>query len=203
MYWIIRAFVILIVKIFFPTKIIGKQNFINAGSIIVCNHYSGWDIPIAYTAMPYKMFVLGKKELFKFKIIGFMFKKLGALPVDRKNVSPATIKEIIKKLKAGEKLLLYPEGTRKTEKESMSADLKQGTALFALSTGVPIIPMMLDRKPKIFKKNILMIKEPIYLKNLKPNKENIEKASIILKEEMHKLKEEINNYKLTKQKKSK
>jgi len=141
------------------------------------------------------MFVIGKKELFYNKILGKMFKKLGAIPVDRENVKPSTIRIVIKKIKSGNNLLLYPEGTRNRTEEGILASLKNGATLFALLTSVPVIPMMLDKKPKIFRKNILMVGEPVCFEGYKPDKNNIEKASLILKEKMQKIKEDIEIYK--------
>ncbi len=195
MFWFFRTLVFIVVKLFFPTKVSGRENLIDKGCIIVCNHQSGWDIPIVYTSIPYKMFILGKKEVVNGKILGGLFKKLGAIPVDRENVAPSTIKEIIKKLKAGNKLVLFPEGTRRRTEDGIMSALKNGAALFSLSTGVPIIPTMIDKKPRLFRRNIFMIGKPIYFEGLKANKEDIAKASEIIKNKMEEVKQEINRLK--------
>lgn len=195
MYNIVRTLAVIMVKLFFPTKIVGRNNFIDSGCVIVCNHYSGWDIPIAYTASPYKMIILGKKELINHKIFGKFLRSLGAIPVDRQNVSPSTIKEILNKLKNGSKLMLYPEGTRNKTEQGLLNALKNGASLFALSSNIPVIPMMLDKKPKVFRRNIIMVGKPIYFEGLKPNKEGIEKASGIIREKMEEVKADIAVYK--------
>lgn len=198
MYGFLKFIAWIIVKLFFSTKVIGRENFIDKGCIIVCNHFSAWDIPVAYTSTPHRLIALGKKEVVNHKILGQLFKKLGAIPVDRENVQPSTIREVIIKLKEGGKLLLYPEGTRKKKEDGKMNKLKNGAALFALSTGVPVIPMMMDRKPKAFRKNILMVGQPIYFEGLKPDKEGIDKASQIIKNNMDGIKARIEDYKQSK-----
>lgn len=188
MYGFFRAIVSVIIKLFFPTKFIGRENLIDSGCIIVCNHYSAWDIPIAMVAIPYKMIVLGKQEVVNLKILGRLFKHLGAIPVDRNNVQPSSIKEVIKRLKGGNKLLLYPEGTRKKAAGVTLTALKNGASLFALSTKVPVIPMMLEKKPRIFRKNRIFIGKPIYFEGLKANKEDIAISSEMIKSKMEELK---------------
>ncbi len=196
MFWVIKAIVKVIIKIFFPTKVIGRENFIDKPSIVAGNHLSGWDVPIAYVSTPHRMMALAKKELIGVPVLGGLMRRLGAIPVDRKNVSPNTIKEVVRRLKAGEKLLLYPEGTRnKGEDETAMGTLKNGAAYFALSTGVPVIPILLDKRPKVFRKNILMVGKPIYFEGLKPNKEDIAKASEIIKGAMEQLRRDIDEYK--------
>ena len=196
MFRVIRAIVKLIVRIFFPTKVVGRENFIDKPSVIAGNHLSGWDVPIAYVSTPHRMMALAKKELIEIPVLGGLLRCLGAVPVDRKNVSPSTIKEVVRRLKGGEKLLLYPEGTRNRRQDEVSmSTLKNWAAFFALTTGVPVIPILLDKRPKVFRKNIFMVGRPIYFEGLKPTKEDIAKASNIIKGAMEQLRQDIEEYK--------
>ncbi|MDD4002779.1 MAG: lysophospholipid acyltransferase family protein [Clostridia bacterium] len=190
-----------IVRVFFPTKVIGKENLIDEGCIIVSNHYSGWDIPIIYKAIPYKMNILGKKEVVNLKILGKLFKKLGAIPVDRENVKPSTIREVIAVLKKGNKIVVFPEGTRKKPKGEKIGKIKHGASLFALSTNVPVIPVIFDKRPHIFRRNTLMIGKPFNIENLKLNKDNIVKASDIILDKMKEVIKELKEYKINIKKK--
>lgn len=200
MYSFLKFIVKLIVKIFFPTKVIGRDNFIDVPCIIAGNHLSGWDVPIAYVSAPYRLMALAKKELMEIKVLGRLLRSLGAIPVDRKNVSPNTIKEVVRRIKGGEKLLLYPEGTRNRNDETEMATLKNGASYFALTTGVPVIPILLDKRPRVFRRNILMVGKPIYFEGLKPNKTDITQASVMIKEAMEGLRLAIDEYKQSKAK---
>lgn len=191
----IRAFTNTAVRLFFPTKVIGRENLIKEGCILVCNHLSGWDIPIAYYAVPYKMNILGKKEVVKLRGFGTLYKKLGAIAVNRENVEPSTIREVIAVLKKGNKLLLFPEGTRKKPKGTRLYNIKSGAALFAISTGVPIIPMIIDKKPRIFRKNTLVIGKPFYVEEQKLNKENLKCATETIRRKMVELIDSLEKYK--------
>ena len=63
-------------------------------------------------------------------------------------------------LKEGDKLLMFPEGTRVHEGEDVQA--KVGAALFATRTGVPLLPVYIQRKKKRFRRNTVVIGEPYY-----------------------------------------
>lgn len=66
-------------------------------------------------------------------------KGLGAIPVDRKNVSPVTIKKTYSILKNGNVLGIFPEGTRSLNGELL--DFNKGMIKIALKTSSPIIPV--------------------------------------------------------------
>jgi 1-acyl-sn-glycerol-3-phosphate acyltransferase len=141
------------------------------------------------------MNILGKREVVNLKVLGALYKKLGAIPVNRENVEPSTIREVIAVLKKGNKLILFPEGTRKKPKGLRLGKIKNGAALFALSTGVPIIPMIIDKKPRIFRRNLLLIGKPFYLEEKRLNKENIAGATETIKRKMREVIEDLEKYK--------
>ncbi len=176
-------------KIFYPTKVIGKENIQKTKCIYACNHRSNLDSFIAVLKVKNRPNVLAKKELFKNKFIGFIFKKFKAIPVSRGEADIGAIKKVLGALKKGEQLLVFPQGTRKEDAEDMKA-LKSGTAMFALKGDCPIVPMMFLKKPRIFRRNTLVIGKPIYLeefKQEKPSKEVYEQVSGLLTQKMEEL----------------
>ena len=70
------------------------------------------------------------------------------------------VRTAMKFLKEGDKLLMFPEGTRVHEGEDVQA--KVGAALFATRTGVPLLPVYIQRKKKRFRRNTVVIGEPYY-----------------------------------------
>lgn len=194
LYYVVKIFAWIIVKLFFPTRVCGMENINEKACIAVCNHYSGWDIPVVGANVPGKLNFLSKKELFKHKPAAFIFKKLGAIPVDRQNVSPATIKEVIKRLKAGKRLMLFPEGTRNRSGSDEMAVIKNGAAMFAIMANVPVVPMQLLKKPRPFRKNVLMAGEPLYAANSGKNgKEQIAAFSETIKASMESLRKKMSS----------
>ena len=77
-------------------------------------------------------------------------------------------------LKEGDKLLLFPEGTRVRGDEDVEA--KVGAALFATRTGVPLLPVYIQRKKRRFRRNTVVIGEPYYpeYEGRKPSEEELQ-----------------------------
>ena len=163
LYYIAKFLLYLPWKLLYPIRIIGKQNIPKkGGAVAVCNHYTNPDPLHIAINLPRKFDFMGKKELFKNRFINKVFRYLGGIPVDRERPDMSTVKTCVFALKKGRMLLLFPEGKRnKTEAELLP--LKRGMSFFALLAKVPIVPMMFYEKPKLFRKNYLIVGEPVYL----------------------------------------
>lgn len=150
-------------KIAYHIEILGKENFPREGrAVAVCNHYSNTDPVHLIVNLPREVRFVGKKELWNGKLLGWALDHVGAIPVDRENVGLSTMKRCLGVLKKEEVLTLFPEGKRNKESEELM-QLKGGMAVFAVMGKAPIVPMMLYRRPKLFRKNYLIIGEPISL----------------------------------------
>ena len=160
-YRILWCIVAPFVRLFFPTRVIGRENMPKDKAILVCNHRSGMDIVLIDCCRVKRPYVLAKHTLFKGKLASAFFKALGAIPVNRKEVTTKTIRTAIKILEENNHLILFPEGTRKASLDETTA-LKNGMALFALKTNSPIVPMYLAKKPLPFVFNKLFIGTPLY-----------------------------------------
>lgn len=183
-------------RILLPTKVINKKNKVKKGPVIfVCNHLSGFDPFIICTRVRPRMFGLAKKEWFKNWFLRGFFKMCGAYPVDRGKADVGAIKFVLGKLKKGKTILLFPEGTRNRENEDLQ-QVKNGVILFHAKSGAPILPMTLAKKPKPFRRNKLIIGEPLYLdfaNSAKPSKEELaagaERLSTVMAELLEKVRQ--------------
>lgn len=175
----------------FPIKRIGKKNLNELKGknyIISCNHMSGLDPVMLDIALKKKNYFLGKIELFKSKFKGWFLKKIGGVPVDRKNVDPSSIKTIFKLIKNKKNIAIFPQGTRTKSPEILNGEAKDGVSMFSIRTNTPVVPMMYDRKIKFFRKTKLLIGKPIYPdETRKKDKEYITEFSNLIIEEMNKL----------------
>ena len=145
----------------YPTKVIGKKNMNKGKCIWACNHTTNADGLILGTKHFCRFYALGKKELFKHKLLGWYLKTLGLIPVNRGASDIKAVKDCLRVLKDKQKpLLIFPSGTRESTPEEVQ-DLKNGVAMFALKANCPIIPMVFVRKPKLFRRNRFVIGEPI------------------------------------------
>ena len=160
-----------------PFKVYGKENIPEGAAVVAGNHTSNFDAPLAVLSMPLKgdVKIIGKIELFRNKLFGWFLKKMGAFPVDRGNNDIAAIKTALNTLKTGQKLLIFPEGTRVKGEEDVGA--KQGAALFAMRTGAPVLPMYLTSGKKLFRRTKVIFGKPYYIEGSYKDQENMQRAA--------------------------
>ena len=132
-------------KIFFKAEVRGIENIpSNEPLIIASNHISNYDPPAILSFASLKrdeIYVVAKEELFKNKIFGYFLKQMGAIPIDRKNPQISSIKKSIEILRNKKTLLIFPEGTRRKEKD---INPKDGISFIAYKTGAKIIPVKIS-----------------------------------------------------------
>jgi 1-acyl-sn-glycerol-3-phosphate acyltransferase len=81
--------------------------------IILPKHQYWTDIPIISMAFEPLLYFVAKRELFKYPLIRNYLSFLGGLPVDRERSIRTldTFKNLVSLLRAGEKVVIFPEGT--------------------------------------------------------------------------------------------
>lgn len=96
-----------------PTKAIQKQNLPKGGALYCANHTRMSDpLFVAYAmGWPNQIHVMAKEEVMHWPVLGWILKHGGIFGVKRGQSDVAAIKTAMKYLKAGEKLLMFPEGT--------------------------------------------------------------------------------------------
>lgn len=159
--------------VFWPLRIIfalkhpvlrvhGKENIPEGAAIVCCNHSAFSDpIWVVFAAHPKRIFrTMAKKELFSHKILGFLITKVGAFPVDRSTSDINAVKTSMQILKSGDKLLIFPEGTR-IRKGKTSAP-HGGAVMIAARMGVPIVPVYLSTDKRIFRPLDVVFGEPYH-----------------------------------------
>lgn len=136
----------------------GRENIPQGGCVVCPNHNQNSDPPLAAAALGNSscLSVMAKKELFEMPLLWRLFTWLGGFPVDRGKADLAAIKTAMRALKDGKKLLIFPQGTRGTEADGA----KEGAAMLAVKTGVPILPMYISEDKKFRRHVRIVIGEP-------------------------------------------
>lgn len=186
-YWLMRIITFIPFSILFPCRIVNKKKIPKGKVIFVCNHRSNIDFLYLFTHIGRKQYVLAKKELFRNKFVSFFFHKCGGIEVDRDNISLSTIKESLNVLKKNKILTIFPEGTRNKTNQDL-LEFKSGASVFAVKTNAPIIPLYIQKKPKFFCFNRIVVGDPIYFDETFKGEEGTVKANEIIKEKMLELK---------------
>lgn len=183
-----RTLAILFMKIIYRPKIIGEDNIIKDGPVIlVGNHTSKLDAILLIGSTKKTITFLGKHLLFK-GIGKYYFKALGVIPVNRTIKDKSVIPSSVLALEEGKTISIFPEGTiNKTDDVIMP--FKIGAVKIAKLTGVPIVPLVINGKYKIFG-NQLEIKflKPITIIDEALELEN-EKLMNIFRKELENMKE--------------
>ena len=139
-----------IMRIIHPTTVEGLEKLPKSGALLCPNHYSNWDPVLLGLRLPvnYRLHAMAKEELFKNPILGWIIRKLGAFPVSRGNNDIQAVKTAIQVLKAGDNLLIFPEGTVVRNGvgyiDGLPAHAKSGVAMIGVRTGAKLIPVFMD-----------------------------------------------------------
>ena len=125
--------------------------------IFAANHTSNVD-PLAFIpAIPRRVSILVKTELFRIPILATAMRMAKFVPVDRedKEAAAASVEVAARVLKEGLSLAVYPEGTRSPDGRMQR--FKKGSFVMAIEAGVPIVPVACSGAHRIMKKNSLII----------------------------------------------
>ena len=186
MYGFLKGLLNFFLQIIHPYKLIGKKKVQDGACVLVGNHYRLWDIVhMACTTKEHVHFIT-KQELYKNKLLAYLCNKVEAIPVSRDGQDAKAIMTALRYLKKGEKISMFPEGTRnRTDAELLP--LKGGGALFAIKAKVPVYPVMSIGKTKYFRLTPIIVGDPIDLSAFYEKKmtaEDYEAAEQIIREKM-------------------
>ena len=144
-----KILMLLIVKLEF----IDKNKIPREGQIVFAsNHVSLWDPVILGVFLTRQVHFIAKEELFNVFFLGFIMRKVGAIPIKRGQADRKAIKESINYLQKGEALCIFPEGKRNIGKELGS--FLAGTSLISIKGNAPIIPVAIIGTNNILKKGL-------------------------------------------------
>lgn len=156
----------LVVRILHPTTVEGLERLPKGGALLCPNHSSNWDPVLVALRLPvnYRLHVMAKEELFRFRPFGWLLRKLGAFPVSRGDSDIQAVKTAIQALKAGDNLLIFPEGTVVRDGvgyiDGLPAHAKGGVAMIGVRTGAALVPVFVDGEKRPFRRTRIIFGEP-------------------------------------------
>lgn len=146
----------------YPQKFYGLEN-IPEGPAIFCAPHSNIADPILISfALGRKTYAhhLAKAESKTTFVFGWLMKKAGSIFVRRGERDIDSFKQCMRVLKAGEKLIVFPEGTR--VHGDAVVEPKSGVIHMAARLHVPIVPVYIPRDKKLFHKVPTVVGKPYY-----------------------------------------
>ena len=99
-------------------RVHGLENYPKHDGLLVCsNHQSFLDPLILGVVCPRPVNYLGRKTLFKFPPLGWFLKWNDTIAIDREASGIGGLKETLRRIKRGETVVMFPEGTRCSDGE--------------------------------------------------------------------------------------
>lgn len=194
-YVVVVAIVSVLFRVLFSFEYYGKEIIdsykTNGRPYIVCpNHISAIDPVFVVIARGRgrKLTVMAKEELFKIKILGWFFGKLGAIPVARGTGDKTVLEKAINDVADGAGALIFPEGTRGNGNDM--GKLKSGAFAIAAQTKADIIPVRIiyhtkDGNMKLFCRVTVVFGTPLKIEDTQldtGSRQKIREAKALMEE---------------------
>ncbi|PSR27452.1 MAG: 1-acyl-sn-glycerol-3-phosphate acyltransferase [Sulfobacillus thermosulfidooxidans] len=136
LYWMVRwAF-----SLYFRIEVKGVENVPRKGPLLILvNHITLLDPPMAAILMPRPVYFMAKVELFRYPIFGWLIQHLHAFPVRRGHPDRQAIRTSLRILEQEKALMIFPEGHR--SETGALQEARAGAVYLAQKTGAPCIPI--------------------------------------------------------------
>ncbi|MBT8036879.1 MAG: 1-acyl-sn-glycerol-3-phosphate acyltransferase [Verrucomicrobiae bacterium] len=124
---------------FFSYRIIGKEKLVTDGPVLIAsNHESFLDPPLVGIAYSKEVYFLARKTLFR-GLGAWLYPRLNSIPIDQDRPDMTSLKTIIKLLKKGNQVIVFPEGARTLDGELQPAEA--GTGLMVAKSKAVVQPV--------------------------------------------------------------
>ena len=138
-YWIGWNFFRSVFRALFGFRVIGREKMLLDGPVLVAaNHESFLDPPLIGRAYKEQLIMLARKTLFR-GIVGVLCRSWGAIPVDQERPDMSSLKSIVRQIRKGEKVLIFPEGARTLD--GNLGEAQPGVGLIVAKSGAVVQPM--------------------------------------------------------------
>lgn len=136
----------------------GQEYIPESPCVFLANHASNADPPAVVAAIPKRVALLAKKELFRIPIFSHALLKGGFVPVDRSDPEAArdSVEQAIAQVRQGLSFLIFPEGTR--SRDGRLQPFKKGAFVIAITAGVPVVPISVAGSHHVMPKGAIGIR---------------------------------------------
>lgn len=169
-YWVVYWLARLAGRVFFRLRFVHRERMINEGpAILASNHQSYLDPPLVGNASDRAIYFLARRTLLDAPVLGWLLPKLNVIPVDQEGNDRSALKALIRMLRAGQGVLVFPEGAR-----TLDGNLQPGLpgiGLVIAKTMAPVVPIRIfgahealprDSSRLRFHRITVVIGEPIH-----------------------------------------
>jgi 1-acyl-sn-glycerol-3-phosphate acyltransferase len=130
-------------RVYFGLSFRGVEHIPATGAVIIVpNHQTYADPPLVTIPVRRPVHYMAWSRLFAIPGFGWFIRRLRAFPVDVDARDSRATREVIRILKAGEVVMIFPEGER--SRDGRLAPFKVGAFRLATSLDVPVLPVTID-----------------------------------------------------------
>ena len=147
-YYVGRIIVRMLFILLTRWQVKGRENVPSQGPLlIVANHLNLTDPPLLGVCLGRKVIFMAKEELFRSRFSAYFVGSFGSFPVHRGKLDRKAMRQSEQVLADGLALVMFPEATR--SKSGQLQPAFPGSALIALRSGAPILPVGIAGTEKI------------------------------------------------------
>jgi 1-acyl-sn-glycerol-3-phosphate acyltransferase len=127
----------------FRIRVSGREHVPAEGAaLVLSNHQSHLDPVLIGLACDRRLNYLARQSLFRFPPFRWLIQSLDAIPIHRDGLGLEGLKETLRRLKRGEMVLIFPEGTRTRDGEM--GRFKPGFSALAKRADAWLVPVAIE-----------------------------------------------------------
>lgn len=144
-------------KAFLKFQVFGAENVpSNGGVLFMSNHASYVDPLFVGAAVDTNLHYMARSTLFKPRLMEWFLLSLSAFPVHQGAPDRRAIRQALQLLGSGNRLLIFPEGTRTIDGTLGKA--QPGVGLIAYRTTASVVPVFLSGTGKVLPRDAKMLR---------------------------------------------
>ena len=136
---------------FVPVRVRGLEHLPPGPCLVVSNHASYLDGPLMTAALPGRFTFVVQHGAAGWPVFGRIIRGMGVTFVNRAEArtGAAQTRGLIRRLQAGESLVVFPEGTFRDDAPGL-LPFRKGAFLMAVHAGVPVVPAAIRGTRRLF-----------------------------------------------------
>jgi 1-acyl-sn-glycerol-3-phosphate acyltransferase len=139
-------------------RVTGIENIPPRSCVFVANHASNLDPMVLVPAIPRRVGILVKRELFRIPVFSAAMRAAHFVPVDRgdRESAGATVPTVAENLRQGLSYLIFSEGTRSPD--GRMRRFKRGALTMAIEAGASIVPVSIGGTHRLLPKGTAIVR---------------------------------------------